>query len=405
MTTRTKSIAMLTAMLLISTIVMVGCTSYGGLAETKKLSGTSEYDETDSLEPVTYEMLPCELFKIEGNKIIYSDDIYSLSWDSTQWTYQVSSNGCITLERGVDLTYPLTVEFSVISEDGGIPSDMWAYVDVNMEEYYAIPNIFYYTLLRGDMIVPFEGCTGIATGVRYDYPDDESLYSNILSVVYAVTNAENSAVVAINSHGSNEAIESILSEWTKSENFYAESHKYVKDVLPTFILKGNNEVSWVVVLKQYRDKWLFEKTNQYIGFYPREFYCLDNFSSFKVEYNGHLYSSVEEAYQAAKFEKSAPEIAERIRNSRSAHEAQKIAADNSAFQRKDWNEVKVKLMNILLHLKVEQNPYVMKKLLETVDYLIVEDSPKDSFWGCGKDRNGENMLGKLWMSIRAEYRK
>ena len=37
-------------------------------------------------------------------------------------------------------------------------------------------------------------------------------------------------------------------------------------------------------------KW---KKDDVIGFYPREFYCLDNFSSFKVEYNGYLYSSLE----------------------------------------------------------------------------------------------------------------
>ena len=41
-----------------------------------------------------------------------------------------------------------------------------------------------------------------------------------------------------------------------------------------------------------------------------------------------------------------------------------------------------------------------KKLLQTEDYLIVEDSPKDSFWGWGPNRDGENQLGKLWMKLR-----
>lgn len=48
--------------------------------------------------------------------------------------------------------------------------------------------------------------------------------------------------------------------------------------------------------------------DEVIGFYPREFYCFDNFSSFKVKYDGYLYSSVEEAYQALGFKDSAPEI-------------------------------------------------------------------------------------------------
>ena len=47
----------------------------------------------------------------------------------------------------------------------------------------------------------------------------------------------------------------------------------------------------------------------------------------------------------------------------------------------------------------------MKKLLETKDYLIVEDSPKDNFWGWGENRTGQNNLGKLWMKIRDEYKK
>ena len=41
----------------------------------------------------------------------------------------------------------------------------------------------------------------------------------------------------------------------------------------------------MIKLEQYRDTWLSEKMDEVIGFYPREFYPLDNFSSFKVEWN------------------------------------------------------------------------------------------------------------------------
>ena len=126
-----------------------------------------------------------------------------------------------------------------------------------------------------------------------------------------------------------------------------------------------------------------KKMNEVIGFYPREFYCFDNFSSFKVEYEGYLYSSVEEAYQTLGFVESAPEIAAKIKQSHSAHEAQKIAYENKDKRQKDWDTIKVSVMEKLLRAKLEQNPYVKKKLLETEDYLIVEDSPKDSFWGWG----------------------
>ena len=163
--------------------------------------------------------------------------------------------------------------------------------------------------------------------------------------------------------------------------------------------------NFMIKLEQYRDTWLSEKMNDVIGFYPREFYCLDNFSSFKVEWDGYLYASLEEAYQTAKFLKSAPEIAEKIKKSHSAHEAQKIAFANKDKVRSDWQEVKLTIMEELLRKKLQQNPYVKQKLLQTKDYIIVEDSPKDNFWGWGKDRTGENHLGKLWMKLRDELLK
>ena len=157
----------------------------------------------------------------------------------------------------------------------------------------------------------------------------------------------------------------------------------------------------MIKLEQYRDTWLSEKMDEVIGFYPREFYPLDNFSSFKVEYDGYLYASLEEAFQSALFLPEYPEIADKIKNSHSAHEAQKIMIEN-ASKVKYTSEEQVAIMEKLLRLKIEQNPYVRKKLLETKDYLIVEDSPKDSFWGWGSNRDGENRLGKLWMKLREE---
>ena len=98
------------------------------------------------------------------------------------------------------------------------------------------------------------------------------------------------------------------------------------------------------------------------------------------------------------------ELVEKVKHSHSADEAQRIAYANRDKQRKDWDDVKVGIMEELLRLKIEQNPYVKKKLLQTGDYTIVEDSPKDSFWGWGHNRDGVNQLGKLWMKLRDELR-
>ena len=144
--------------------------------------------------------------------------------------------------------------------------------------------------------------------------------------------------------------------------------------------------------------------DEVIGFYPREFYPFDNFSSFKVEWNGYLFSSVEEAYQAASFMGSDEELVEKIKKSHSADEAQRIAYANRDKRREDWDDVKISIMEELLRLKIEQNPYVKKKLLQTEDYMIVEDSPKDDLWGWGPNRNGQNNLGKLWMKLREELK-
>lgn len=170
------------------------------------------------------------------------------------------------------------------------------------------------------------------------------------------------------------------------------------------INKKSQPINTKIKLEQYRDKWLSEKLDEYIGFYPREFFALDNFSSFGIVMDGKLYPTVEHAYQAGKFVETAIEIAEEIRLCLSAHEAKRIAHANIAMQAKNWDDIKVDFMEKLLRLKLEQNSYVKQKLLQTKGYLICEDSPKDRFWGIGENRDGKNMLGKLWMKLREEIK-
>jgi predicted NAD-dependent protein-ADP-ribosyltransferase YbiA (DUF1768 family) len=38
--------------------------------------------------------------------------------------------------------------------------------------------------------------------------------------------------------------------------------------------------------------------------------------------------------------------------------------------------------------------------LATGDEEIIENSPIDSYWGCGADGQGKNMLGKILMETR-----
>ena len=157
------------------------------------------------------------------------------------------------------------------------------------------------------------------------------------------------------------------------------------------------------MLQQFRDPQL-EVSGDPIGFYPREFYVLDNFSSFQVFWHGRLWATVEHAYHAAKYFGVAPEVVEKIANARSAHEACQIGRSYKSIRRPDWAERKVQIMEEICRCKMTQHEYVRRKLLETGDLLIVEDSPKDAFWGWGPNRDGRNELGKIWMRLRDELR-
>ena len=75
----------------------------------------------------------------------------------------------------------------------------------------------------------------------------------------------------------------------------------------------------MIEIREYRDPWLAEKVNEFIGFYPREFFVFDNFSSFRVLVNGVFYCTIEQAYQASKLLESAPAIAKQITDCYSAH--------------------------------------------------------------------------------------
>ena len=147
---------------------------------------------------------------------------------------------------------------------------------------------------------------------------------------------------------------------------------------------------------------LLETSGKIIGFYEREFYCFSNFSSFAVEWKGKIWQTSEHAYQAAHFFKTAPELSQKIYKAKSAHEAYKIAKANTDKFPKNWEQIKIAVMEDIVRHKLKQHPYIKHKLKQTGQKLIVEDSPKDSFWGWGPDRKGRNELGKIWMKLREE---
>ena len=139
-----------------------------------------------------------------------------------------------------------------------------------------------------------------------------------------------------------------------------------------------------------------------VFFYEQDHYYLSNFSAFRVRYEGHWFDTSEQAYHYQRFTDRHHRSA--IRASSSAHEAFRYAQDNKADQRPDWDAVKVDIMRCILCAKADQHEYVRRKLLQTGDRELVENSWRDPFWGWGENRDGKNMLGVLWMQVRNQLR-
>lgn len=142
-----------------------------------------------------------------------------------------------------------------------------------------------------------------------------------------------------------------------------------------------------------------------VFFYEQDFYVLSNFSAFRLDWNGLIFDTSEAAYHYEKFAGTVYEnIGREIRNAPSAHEAFKLAEIHKERRRPEWDQIKVDVMRDILRTKAHQHEYVRRKLLATGDRELIEDSWRDDFWGWGPNRDGQNILGKLWMEVRAELR-
>jgi ribA/ribD-fused uncharacterized protein len=141
-----------------------------------------------------------------------------------------------------------------------------------------------------------------------------------------------------------------------------------------------------------------------VCFYEQDFYVLSNFSAFRLRFDGDDYMTSEHAYQCQKFPHQ-PDIRTQIRLARSAHDAFKIAEMRRDYVQLGWGTKKCDVMRAILLAKADQHEYVRRKLMETGTRELVENSWRDAYWGWGPNRDGMNMLGKLWMEVRAELRQ
>jgi len=135
--------------------------------------------------------------------------------------------------------------------------------------------------------------------------------------------------------------------------------------------------------------------------FRNEHYFLSNMytTPAPVVFEGLSYKTSEAAYQAAKTE---DEDIRKQFTKLGPKNAKKLG--RSLELRKDWNNVKLKVMKKILKSKFSSHK-MRDALLETKDKKLVEGNWwNDTYWGVCRGK-GENHLGNLLMTIREELEK
>jgi len=146
----------------------------------------------------------------------------------------------------------------------------------------------------------------------------------------------------------------------------------------------------------------FRKTTEKFG-------GLSNMASgYPIVVNNIFIRTSEALYQALRFTEFS-EIQKEIISQTSPMTAKMKSKKYRDRTREDWHKLRVHIMRWTLRVKLLQNKDTFGKLLlETEDLPIVEESSKDTFWGAKLINNrleGMNVLGRLLMQLRAEYRE
>lgn len=127
---------------------------------------------------------------------------------------------------------------------------------------------------------------------------------------------------------------------------------------------------------------------------------LSNFAPYPIEVDGERWSTSEHYFQAMKFA-GQPELMAKLRAAPTPGDAARMGRNLTPI-RADWDDVKEAVMLTALRAKFRQHPKPRRRLLQTGDALLIEHTPRDSYWADGGDGSGRNRLGALLMQVRAE---
>lgn len=130
---------------------------------------------------------------------------------------------------------------------------------------------------------------------------------------------------------------------------------------------------------------------------------LSSFASYSFELDGFEWPSVEHYFQAMKFKDLSYQ--NKIRRAASPAQARKLGRTRLRKIRSDWRNVREVVMTRATYIKCLSHKEILNGLLDTKDLKLVENSQYDYFWGCGRDRRGNNAFGKVLMGVRSKLGK
>ena len=116
------------------------------------------------------------------------------------------------------------------------------------------------------------------------------------------------------------------------------------------------------------------------------------------ELEGVQWPSIEHYYQSMKYDSK--EYREKIRNAATVQEAEKLGNKRFKKKRSDWKQVETTIMTRAVYTQCRTYDDMAESLLKTGKENLVEDSQFDYFWGCGRDRRGQNHFGHILMNVR-----
>ena len=133
------------------------------------------------------------------------------------------------------------------------------------------------------------------------------------------------------------------------------------------------------------------------------FEFLSNMRLYPILYQNVIFKASENVYQFLKLpEELKPEYINRFARM-NPFTAKKITRKLPV--KKDWNDIKLRVMFGVLKLKFYQHPYLIKKLIKIEGPIVEYNYWKDTYWGYDINlKKGENNLGKLLLLLRDAWR-